>query len=110
MTFEYSGLTWTVYLADPTKVDELVGCDGLTDASGYILVDQNLSDDQKVVVLIHELLHVVFTVPQHGDILTRVFGAKREEDVQAIEERVVSYMAAPLSGLLKSIFKLRLPK
>jgi hypothetical protein len=111
LSFQYGGIEWCVYLADPNKVADIQECDGITlPTEGIILIDAEIPDDRKVVVLVHELLHVAFASPQHSSVLPKLLGLKDYNQVSKLEEDLVSFLAAPLTGILKAVFKLRLPR
>lgn len=79
--------------------------DGLYIAeSGEILINERLSESRRNVVLMHEILHVLFSDPGSADLLPSIFGC-RPSAVAAAEERVVVFLASRLyDALLRSGF------
>jgi hypothetical protein len=103
-----AGVSWSVYIGDAESIPQLEGSWGITLPEQGLVGIQEGNREMMNVTLLHELLHVCLSLPGDGNSLWRLFQCK-EDEVRAVEENIVAFLAPRLYGLLHGNGMLRLP-
>lgn len=110
MRLQIAGIEWRVDLCTTDEYPDLENRYGDADPDTCRIVIQSaLARDKQRIVLIHEILHAMFTTPGEGTLIAKMLGIE-EDAVDDAEELLVTHLAPKLADTLHRAKLLRVPR